>query len=132
MAASILFFAKKSAPTKGFQVFHEPYLCFAGDDLLNPFQREPSSVAHPDVGQVGQAEQVQMVASNLQTVDVERRSTRTGQRHPLGGFAGEVEYRGELSQLIPFIRAGEWTGVGRQTVWGKGQFSAAFAVATML
>jgi hypothetical protein len=34
-----------------------------------------------------------------------------------------VEYEGELTPFLPFLRAGEWAGVGRQTVWGKGFFS---------
>lgn len=50
-----------------------------------------------------------------------RRSTRTGQTHPLGGFTGEADYAGELAPFMPFLRAARWTGVGRQTVWGKGE-----------
>ena len=49
-----------------------------------------------------------------------RRSTRTGQTHPIGGFTGEAEYTGELAEFLPWIQAGRWIGVGRQTVWGKG------------
>ena len=49
-----------------------------------------------------------------------RRSSRTGQRHPLGGFLGEAEYQGVLQEFLPWLRAARWTGVGRQTVWGKG------------
>ncbi len=49
-----------------------------------------------------------------------RRSTRTGQRHPLGGFTGEAAYEGDLAEFLPWLRAAEWTGVGRHTVWGKG------------
>jgi len=52
--------------------------------------------------------------------DAERRSLRTGQTHPLSGFTGYVDYEGELAEFIPWLRAGEHTGVGRQTVWGKG------------
>jgi hypothetical protein len=51
---------------------------------------------------------------------VERRSARTGQTHPIGGFTGEAEYEGELAEFLPWLRAGRWSGVGRQTVWGKG------------
>jgi hypothetical protein len=51
----------------------------------------------------------------------ERRSSRTGQTHPLGGFTGEAEYHGDLGEFLPYLRAGQWTGVGRQTVWGKGE-----------
>jgi hypothetical protein len=51
-----------------------------------------------------------------------RRSGRTGQVHPLGGFTGEADYQGELAEFLPWLRAGHWVGVGRQTVWGKGDF----------
>ena len=49
-----------------------------------------------------------------------RRSGRTGQVHPLGGFTGYAEYEGELAEFLPWLRAARWVGVGRQTVWGKG------------
>ena len=58
---------------------------------------------------------------------VERRSSRTGMRHGLGGFVGEAEYEGELGPLMPYLRVGEWVGVGRQTVWGKGCFEVNIA-----
>ncbi len=51
----------------------------------------------------------------------ERHSSRTGQTHSIGGFTGEVEYAGDLGEFLPYLRAGQWTGVGRQTVWGKGE-----------
>jgi hypothetical protein len=66
---------------------------------------------------------IQMIRCEVQPVDVERRSGRTGQVHPLGGFVGEAEYEGPLADFVPYLRAGEWTGVGRQTVWGKGQIA---------
>ncbi len=51
---------------------------------------------------------------------VQRYSTRTGQTHPLAGFVGEAVYEGDFTRLWPWLKASEWTGVGRQTVWGKG------------
>lgn len=63
---------------------------------------------------------VRLVEAELHSESVERRSARTGQVHPLGGFAGRAVYEGELGEFLPWLRAGEWTGVGRQTVWGKG------------
>ncbi len=50
-----------------------------------------------------------------------RTSSRTGQTHPIGGFTGEVEYQGVLAEFVPWLGAARWTGVGRQTVWGKGE-----------
>lgn len=51
---------------------------------------------------------------------VQRKSGRTGQVHPLGGFTGTAEYQGNLAEFVPWLRAARWVGVGRQTVWGKG------------
>lgn len=67
------------------------------------------------------AAEVQTVSSDLKVVDVERKSTRTGEVHPLGGFIGSAEYAGDLGEFLPVLRAAEWTGVGRHTVWGQGQ-----------
>jgi|HigsolmetaAR202D_1030399.scaffolds.fasta_scaffold08269_4 Uncharacterized conserved protein (DUF2276). len=64
---------------------------------------------------------VRLVRCELQHRDVERRSSRSGQRHPLGGFTGEAEYEGNLGEFLPYLRLGQWVGVGRQTVWGKGE-----------
>jgi len=51
---------------------------------------------------------------------VVRKSGRTGQVHPIGGFTGKAEYEGDLGEFLPWLRAARWVGVGRQTVWGKG------------
>lgn len=64
---------------------------------------------------------VRTVRCELRQTDVVRRSSRTGQEHPLGGLIGEVEYEGNLAEFAPYLRAARWTGVGRQTVWGKGE-----------
>jgi hypothetical protein len=53
--------------------------------------------------------------------EASRVSGKTGQRHSLGGFVGEAEYEGELGEFLPWLRAAKWVGVGRQTVWGKGE-----------
>jgi hypothetical protein len=66
------------------------------------------------------AAQVRMTRCELRRAEAERVSARTGQRHPLGGFVGEAEYEGDLREFLPYLRAASWTGVGRQTVWGKG------------
>jgi hypothetical protein len=66
---------------------------------------------------------VRMIRCDIKQVEVVRRSSRTGQVHPIGGFVGEAEYEGDLTEFVPFIRAARWTGVGRQTVWGKGEIS---------
>jgi CRISPR/Cas system endoribonuclease Cas6 (RAMP superfamily) len=64
---------------------------------------------------------VEMPRCELRWEHVARRSSRTGQSHPLGGFLGEAEYAGDLAEFLPYLIAAKWIGVGRQTVWGKGE-----------
>jgi len=66
------------------------------------------------------ASAIEMTHCEVRWRDIARRSSKTGQVHPLGGFVGEAEYEGELSEFLPILKAAEWTGVGRHTVWGKG------------
>lgn len=67
------------------------------------------------------AGQVEMTRCDIRKIELHRRSSRTGQVHPLGGFVGEAEYEGALAEFVPFLEAAQFAGVGRQTVWGKGQ-----------
>lgn len=67
------------------------------------------------------AAQVRLSRCDLTWHTTQRRSSRTGQTHPIGGFTGVAEYDGDLGEFLPYLRAGQWTGVGRQTVWGKGE-----------
>ena len=72
-------------------------------------------------GMGARAGAIQLMHCNLAWQHASRTSRRTGQTHPLGGFTGEAEYQGVLAEFLPWLRAGRWTGVGRQTVWGKGE-----------
>jgi CRISPR-associated endoribonuclease Cas6 len=64
--------------------------------------------------------EVRTVSCSLQYQDVRRRSSRTGAVHGIGGLTGTVDYEGELTDFLPWLRAAWWTGVGRHTVWGNG------------
>ena len=70
------------------------------------------------------ARSVQTVRSQLQRIAVQRRSSRTGQRHDIGGFVGCAEYEGELAEFLPYLDAASWTGVGRHCTWGNGHIAA--------
>jgi hypothetical protein len=67
------------------------------------------------------AARVHLTRCELAQVDVARRSSRTTQVHSIGGFVGEAEYDGDVTEFIPYLHVAQWTGVGRQTVWGKGE-----------
>ncbi len=78
-----------------------------------------------DFKEIGaRASQVRTTIMDIHDVDRSRTSRRTGQQHPISGFVGFAEYEGDLTEFYPFLEAGHWTGVGRQTVWGKGQIAA--------
>jgi len=66
------------------------------------------------------AAEVRITSCSLRAIAADRLSSRTGQRHSLGGFVGEVEYEGDLGEFLCYLKLGHWVGVGRQTVWGKG------------
>jgi len=71
------------------------------------------------------AEAVRMTNCEIRRQDLERRSSRTGQTHSLGGFVGFAEYEGELAEFLPYLEVARWVGVGRQAVWGNREISLA-------
>jgi CRISPR/Cas system endoribonuclease Cas6 (RAMP superfamily) len=73
------------------------------------------------------ARHVKLERCELRWEAAARRSGRTGQVHGLGGFVGEAEYAGDLAEFIPYLELARWVGVGRQTVWGKGELEVAKA-----
>jgi hypothetical protein len=40
----------------------------------------------------------------------------------LGGFVGEVEYRGELREFVPLLKLGEQIHLGKGTGFGLGKY----------
>lgn len=89
--------------------------------LLTFYQN--GSTSHVDFAALAaQAQTVTETARAIQEVTGEtRRSARNQNIHSLGGFTGWAEYAGPLDEIAPFLLAAQWTGVGRQTVWGKGE-----------
>jgi hypothetical protein len=65
---------------------------------------------------------IRMTRCDLRQVAAERRSSRTGNVHGIGGFVGLSEYEGSLAEFLPYLEAGQWTGIGRHCVWGNGEF----------
>ncbi len=67
-----------------------------------------------------QSESIRLVNCTVEMAFAERKSSRTGQRHGLGGFIGSASFEGDLADFIQLLRVAEWTGVGRHTPWGNG------------
>jgi hypothetical protein len=81
----------------------------------------PLEIDFKDVGE--RAAAIRLTHSELHPVTAERLSHSTGQRHKLSGFIGFAEYEGDLTEFMPYLEIASYTGVGRQTVWGKGEIS---------
>jgi hypothetical protein len=64
---------------------------------------------------------VRMTRCEVRRVEVQRRSSRTGRVHSIGGFVGFAEYEGDLAEFLPYLQLARWTGVGRHCAWGKGE-----------
>lgn len=61
------------------------------------------------------ARNVRMTRCDIQLVEA------ANARRPQGGFTGVAEYEGDLTSFLPYLEIAAYTGVGRQTVWGKGE-----------
>lgn len=85
------------------------------------YQGGPVEIDFTAMGE--RATRVEMTRCEIQHVDAERTSRATGQTHSLGGFIGVAEYEGDLGEFLPYLEIARWTGVGRQTVWGKGEIA---------
>ena len=68
------------------------------------------------------AETVKLVRNATSLIEVNRRSSRTGQRHDVGGLIGEAEYEGEgIGRLMALVRIGEVVHVGKHAAFGNGR-----------
>jgi hypothetical protein len=83
------------------------------------YGRGPLAIDFRGLGE--RSREVRLTGSALAWQRAERRSARTGQVHSIGGFTGDAEYAGNLSEFLPWLAAARWVGVGRHTVWGKGE-----------
>jgi len=69
---------------------------------------------------VDRARAVETVASDLRWVDWERYSNRQQTRMRLGGFVGQVTYRGDFIDFLPYLLLGTYTHVGKGATFGLG------------
>lgn len=80
-----------------------------------PIAHDPRAVAEL-------ADGVTLVRSEVTRAELVRRSSRTGQRHPIGGVMGSAVYEGEgIGELMPWLRIAEAIGVGKHATFGNGR-----------
>ena len=96
-------------------------LCSIYQQPLPELDYAAADYAAVDYASIGErAKSVVITRCDVHQVEAWRESQRTGQTHGLGGFVGEAEYEGDLTEFIPWLKAAQWTGVGRLTPWGNG------------
>ena len=73
-------------------------------------------------GLVEQARGVEIVSDETESVRFTRHSKRQSRDLWLGGFTGPVTFSHVPEDLLPLLRLGEYTHVGKDTVYGLGQY----------
>jgi hypothetical protein len=73
-------------------------------------------------GLIEAAKQVETTDGQVQWRDWERYSARQDVKMKMGGFVGEVEYRGQVSEFIPLFKLGEKVHIGKATGFGLGRY----------
>ncbi|MCC6392686.1 MAG: CRISPR system precrRNA processing endoribonuclease RAMP protein Cas6 [Bryobacterales bacterium] len=67
------------------------------------------------------AANIRLIRCDIRHEHVLRRSCRSAEVHPIGGFVGDAGYEGDLDEFLPYLLVGRYTGVGKHTVWGNGE-----------
>lgn len=71
---------------------------------------------------IRRASKIKTQKANVRWVDWERYSFVQGRRMKLGGFTGEITYKGELGSFLPFLLLGEYTHMGKGATFGMGWY----------
>jgi hypothetical protein len=72
------------------------------------------------------AESVEIVESDLHWRDWERYSSRQQTKMMLGGLMGDIKFKGDLTQFLPYLVLGSHIHVGKNTVFGLGKYELRF------
>jgi len=75
---------------------------------------------------VEQARAIETVKSDLRWVDWERYSNRQQNMVHMGGFVGQVTYRGDFTDFFPYLLLGTYTHVGKGATFGLGEYEVTF------
>ncbi len=68
------------------------------------------------------ADEVETEKINLNWEDWERYSNRQKTRMKLGGFLGEISFRGDMEKWLPLLKLGEFVHVGKGATFGLGKY----------
>jgi hypothetical protein len=68
------------------------------------------------------ADKASITENNLYFYDWERYSSRQGRKVEMSGFKGKIKIEGELSEFMPLLKIGERINIGKNTLFGLGQY----------
>jgi hypothetical protein len=74
-------------------------------------------------GIIEQAKKIEVSDTKLSWYDWERYSGRQERKIAMGGFIGDITFKGALAPFMPLIKAGEVLHVGKGTAFGLGRYS---------
>lgn len=74
-------------------------------------------------GLVDRSRHVRTERRDLRWYDWERYSARQRTTMKLGGFVGQITFKGEMGEFLPLLRAGEQLHVGKGTAFGLGKYA---------
>ncbi|MBF0303906.1 MAG: CRISPR system precrRNA processing endoribonuclease RAMP protein Cas6 [Desulfamplus sp.] len=80
----------------------------------------------PDIdysGLVSQADQITIAANSLKWFDWKRYSSTQDKKMFMGGLVGKVEYQGDFTPFLPFMKMAEKVHIGKNTAFGLGKVS---------
>ena len=70
------------------------------------------------------ADRTSLVEAHVSRTSIARRSTRTGERHAIGGWVGSALYEGPtVAAAMPWLRLAEALGVGKHATFGNGRIA---------
>jgi CRISPR-associated endoribonuclease Cas6 len=74
-------------------------------------------------GIIEAAKEVESKDGQVRWRDWERYSARQDVKMTMGGFVGEVEYRGEVAEFVPLMKLGQEIHLGKGTAFGLGKYT---------
>lgn len=69
-----------------------------------------------------EADEVRIEHASVRWRELQRYSSRQKTKLLQGGIVGEITYVGDLAQFIPLLQLGQFTNVGKSTVFGLGRY----------
>jgi len=72
---------------------------------------------------IEKARRINTTFRKLHWYDWQRYSTSQQTPMRLGGFIGEIGFKGELDEFFPFLRLGEHIHIGKNTAFGLGRYN---------